>query len=77
MWAATVGWWPGFTFAVITICAMGGLLLTWTIEDPKESESMSLDAALQLPEGSPKHGAAEEVYTPPVLGVGEGNVSIA
>jgi hypothetical protein len=32
VWSATVGWWPTFTFKMITLCACGGLALTLAVE---------------------------------------------
>eukprot|EP01048_Picozoa_sp_COSAG05_P004538 COSAG05_NODE_249_length_12903_cov_128.635505_1_plen_513_part_00 len=32
IWATTVGWWPGFTFHMITLCACIGLALTMRID---------------------------------------------
>ena len=32
IWSATVGWWPSFTFHMITLCACGGLAYTVTLD---------------------------------------------
>jgi hypothetical protein len=40
IWAATVGWWPSFTFHMITMCACLGLVLTASVDQTARGNNL-------------------------------------
>ena len=42
IWATTVGWWPSFTFHMITLCACIGLALTMRIDQTAHGSPLHL-----------------------------------